>query len=293
MRGNVPVRQGVASSRRPGATPNDICDTNVVYSSPKPQRPDLAGHMTGGLAGERSVDMAGEFVLAFLAGVVSFVSPCCLPMAPMYISYLAGLAGGDRAGAMGRSTGRWLVIMHAACFVGGFTMVFVALGASASVLGELLRTHLILVRHVSGLLIIGLGLHTAGLLRIPWLYRDFRPRVRPVGGGGVARSGLLGVAFGAGWTPCVGPMLGSILLLSSTSTTLGEGVSLLFVYALGLGVPFLIAAAAIHSARGVFRRLGRYHLVITWFSAALLVTMGVMVYEGTFVQMARLFPVGL
>ena len=248
--------------------------------------------------------MPGELALAFAAGIVSFISPCCLPMVPMYLSYLAGIAGGTARPPVPMPEGaarsfaraapeRWLVVFHALWFVGGFALVFVALGASASVMGQLLRSHLLLVRHAAGVIIALLGLHTAGLLRLAWLYREWRPQVRPYGEGGLLRSALLGLAFGAGWTPCVGPMLGSILLLGATSSTLGQGVLLLLAYALGLGLPFLVAAAALGGLAGVLRQVNRYLGVVSWLSGALLVAMGVMVYEGTFVQLARLFPVGL
>jgi len=182
---------------------------------------------------------------------------------------------------------------HAVFFVAGFALVFVALGASASVLGGLLRDHLITVRQVSGIVIVVLGLHTSGLLRLRWLYHDWRPRVTPFGEGGFLRSALLGLAFGAGWTPCVGPILGSILLLGATSNTLGQGVVLLLAYALGLGLPFLAAAFAIGGLTRFLRSLNRYFGLVSLLSGALLVAMGVMVYEGTFVTLARLFPVGL
>ena len=238
--------------------------------------------------------MAGELFLAFLAGIASFISPCCLPMVPMYLSYLAGIAGGERTpGPGGPRGGRWMVLRHAACFVLGLALIFVALGASASVLGAALRSHLLLVRHVAGIVIMVLGLHTAGIARLGWLQREWRPRVAPRGNGGVARSALLGAAFGAGWTPCIGPMLGSILLLGSTTATLGQGVVLLLAYAAGLGVPFLVAAAALGGASELLRRLGRHYRLITWLSGALLVAMGVLVYEGTFAQLSRFFLFGV
>lgn len=238
--------------------------------------------------------MAGELSLAFLAGIASFISPCCLPMVPMYLSYLAGIAGGERTPGPGGPRGsRWLVLRHAACFVVGLALVFVALGASASVLGAVLRSHRLLVRHVAGLVIVMFGLHTAGIVRLGWLQREWRPRVVPRGNGGVARSALLGAAFGAGWTPCIEPMLGSILLLGSTTATLGQGVVLLLAYAAGLRIPFLVAAAAMGGATDLLRRLGRHYRLITWLSGALLVAMGVLVYEGTFAQLSRYFLFGV
>jgi cytochrome c-type biogenesis protein len=165
-----------------------------------------------------------ELGLAFVAGLVSFVSPCCLPMVPMYLSYLAGIAGRSAAPPMLQPAGgaamavaapsRWLILLHASAFVAGFSVVFVALGASASMLGVFLHLHRLVVRHIAGAVIVLLGLHTAGLLRLSWLYRERRVHIDPTVGAGMGRSGALGLAFGTGWSPCIGPILGSILLLS-------------------------------------------------------------------------------
>ncbi len=243
-----------------------------------------------------------ELGLAFVAGVVSFVSPCCLPMVPMYLSYLAGIAGRGGGVAVARPAGvgtvgtvvtvvspsRWLVLLHATGFVAGFAVVFVAMGASASVLGAFLVGHLLLVRHASGVLIVLFGLHTAGVLRLPWLSRERRLHLDPTQGAGLGRSALLGVAFGAGWSPCIGPMLGSILLLAGSAATLGQGVVLLLIYALGLGAPFLLAAVFVQGLTTRLRRLNRYFGVINLAAGALLVVMGVMVYAGTFLRLATL-----
>jgi len=241
-----------------------------------------------------------ELILALAAGVVSFISPCCLPMVPMYLSYLSGIAGrssrlptpqiaGQGACVAVPRPARELVLLHAACFVVGFTVVFIALGASASVLGVFLREHRLALRHAAGVLIAIFGLHTAGLLRIPWLYRERRVRLDPIKGAGPVRSAALGVAFGAGWSPCIGPMLGSILLLAGNATTLGQGVALLTAYSLGLGLPFLLAALFVQGLTPALRRINRYFGVINLVAGALLIMMGVMVYTGIFLRLATLF----
>src|SRR5438445_9621798 len=154
--------------------------------------------------------------LALVAGVASFISPCCLPMVPMYLSYLAGIAGrstnrpilqpaGGIASVAVTAPSRWLILLHAAAFVAGFSVVFVALGASASMLGVFLQLHRLFLRHVAGALIVLFGFHTAGLLRLSWLYRQRRAQVDPMPGVGLGRRGLLGVALGAGWPPSLGP----------------------------------------------------------------------------------------
>jgi len=245
-----------------------------------------------------------ELGLAFVAGLVSFVSPCCLPMVPMYLSYLAGIAGrgtavtalispaGAGAGtaiAVRARPSRALIMLHAAAFVAGFSVIFVALGASASVLGVLLRTHLLLLRHVAGLLIVLFGLHTAGVLRVSWLYRERRAHVDPTVGVGLGRSAALGLAFAAGWSPCIGPMLGSILLLAGNVATLGQGVLLLVAYSVGLGLPFLLAAAFVQGLAERLRRVNRYFGAINLVAGELLVLMGVMVYAGVFLRLATVF----
>jgi cytochrome c-type biogenesis protein len=240
-----------------------------------------------------------ELSLAFVAGVVSFVSPCCLPMVPMYLSYLAGIAGRSAARSMLQPAGgatvalaapsRWLILLHACAFVAGFSVVFVALGASASMLGVFLHLHRLMVRHIAGVIIVLLGLHTAGILRLSWLYRERRVHIDPTVGAGMGRSGALGLAFGAGWSPCIGPILGSILLLAGNATTLGQGVLLLVAYSLGLGLPFLLAALFVQGLAGHLWRLRRYVGIINLGAGALLVLMGVLVYAGTFLRLATLF----
>jgi len=218
----------------------------------------------------------------------------------MYLSYLAGIAGRSQtvpvlqpAGQVTLATAqpsRVLVLLHAAWFVVGFSTVFVALGASASVVGGLLLPHLLVIRHAAGVLIILFGLQTAGVLRLSWLYRERRLQLDPTSGVGMGRSALLGFAFGAGWSPCIGPMLGSILLLASSTATLQQGVLLLLVYSLGLGIPFLLSAFFIQGLTGLLHRLNRFFGVISLASGALLVVMGVMVYIGIFARLASLFP---
>lgn len=240
-----------------------------------------------------------ELGLALVAGIVSFISPCCLPMAPMYLSYLGGIAGRtsprpvlQAVGGAGTVTvappARWLIVLHAIWFVVGFSAVFVALGASASVLGVFLAVHRLILRHAAGILIVLFGLHTAGVLRVSWLSRERRLHVDPRTGVGLGHSAALGVAFGAGWSPCIGPMLGSILLLAGNTATLGAGVALLLAYSIGLGLPFLAAALCVQSFAAGLRRINRYFGVINLAGGALLVLMGMMVYAGIFQRLATL-----
>ena len=217
-------------------------------------------------------DLALPF-LALAAGVLSFSSPCTLPLVPGYLGYMSGVSS-----SRGRTLG-------AAClFVVGFAVVFTALGAAASSLGALLLDHRALLQRVAGLLIILLGLFVVGLVRAPLLMRESRPlmaRVRP----GPAGALLLGLAFAFGWTPCIGPVLAAILALAGTEGTVARGVVLLLLYSLGLGLPFLAAAVAVEHFRSVSDWLRRRATVVNATGGALLVAMGTLVFVGRFTEL--------
>ena len=206
--------------------------------------------------------------LALAAGVLSFSSPCTLPLVPGYLGYMSGVSS-----SRGRTLG-------AAClFVAGFALVFTALGAAASSLGALLLDHRALLQKVAGLLIVLLGLFVLGLVRAPLLMREGRPlmqRVRP----GPAGALLLGLAFAFGWTPCIGPVLAAILALAGAQGTVARGAVLLLLYSLGLGVPFLAAAVAVEHFQSVSGWLRRRAVVINATGGALLVAMGGLVFVG-------------
>lgn len=216
-------------------------------------------------------DLALPF-LALVAGVLSFSSPCTLPLVPGYLGYMSGVSS-----SRGRTLG-------AAClFVAGFALVFTSLGAAASSLGGLLLDHRALLEKVAGALIVLLGLFLFGLVRAPFLMREGRPlmqRVRPGPGGAL----LLGLAFAFGWTPCIGPVLGSILLLAGGQGTVAAGALLLFLYSLGLGVPFLAAALFLDRYAAVSEWLRRQAPVINAVGGVLLVAMGSLVFLGQLTQ---------
>ncbi len=159
-------------------------------------------------------------------------------------------------------------------------------------LGTLLRAHLLLVHRVAGAAIVLFGLQTVGLLQLSWLMRERRLHVDATTGTGLGRSAMLGIAFGAGWSPCIGPLLGSILLLASNTATLGQGTALLLAYALGLGLPFLLAAVVVQGLVVWLQRVRRYFGVINFVAGGLLVLMGIMIYVGAFGRLSTLFPVG-
>lgn len=211
--------------------------------------------------------------LAVAAGLLSFLSPCVLPLVPGFVGYLGG--------ASVRSEGRvpwWRTFLHAAAFVAGFSAVFIALGAGVGQAGSLLYRHLPWIQKVGGALLILLGLHTAGLLRIPALFRERRLHlvVRPEWG--YLSSFLMGVLFSAGWTPCVGPILAGILLLASQEQTAVRGALLLAAYSLGLGIPFLAVGAAFGPLSGWLRRLNRHLNVVSLVSGLFLVGIGLLIF---------------
>ncbi len=184
------------------------------------------------------------------AGAISFLSPCVLPLVPGYISYVAGNADGVGYPA-GRRVGRLPTLLLSALFVLGFSTVFIALGASATAISRLLLSYRYETNLIGGAIIILFGVFMTGLVRLPWLDREFRFHGK-LKGGRPAGAYLLGLAFGLGWTPCIGPILGAILSVSAFSSTAANGIALLSIYALGLGLPFLLSAAF---TDGLARRL--------------------------------------
>lgn len=218
---------------------------------------------------------------AFAAGVLSFLSPCVLPLVPGYLSYVTGTALDElRDDPRSRRRGFGL----AALFVLGFSLVFIAFGASATALGALLLTWKTELGWAAGALIILFGLHMLGVLPIAWLEREARLQVDPERGRALG-SVALGAAFAFGWTPCIGPVLGAILTLGASTANVGEGTALLAVYSAGLGVPFLLAALFTDRLLAAIRRLGRFGRSLQRGAGALLVAMGLLMVTG---QLERL-----
>lgn len=217
--------------------------------------------------------------VAFLAGVLSFLSPCVLPLVPSYVSFITGLSL-DEVGER-----RWTALTHALLFILGFTLIFVALGATATGLGRLLNYNQVWLERIGGALIILFGVYLLGGFRWMFLERERRVHIqdRPLGYLG---SVLVGLAFGAGWTPCIGPILGSILLYTSTQASLREGIVLLLAYSFGLAVPFVLAAVAVERFIEWFRRYRKFIPLTTRLSGALLVAVGALVATGYFSLLA-------
>ncbi len=232
-------------------------------------------------------------VTAFVAGVVSFLSPCVLPLVPGYVSYVAGQSIDDLAHAAAWRA-RLPVIWLSSVFVLGFSTVFVALGASATAIGQLLLDYRYETNLLGGGIIILFGLFMIGVLRISSLDRDFR-FVSNVPGGHAAGAFVLGLAFAFGWTPCIGPVLGAILTMSAWSGTVAYGASLLAVYSLGLGLPFVLTAAFTGAFLRRARNVQRFGRPLQIAAGLIMVIMGIAVATGKMAWMAiwflQTFPV--
>lgn len=216
---------------------------------------------------------------AFVAGLLSFVSPCVLPIVPPYLCYLAGVSVDELKGDSARSdTGR-RIILAAIAFVLGFSVVFVALGATASVIGQSIARYYDILSYVAGSIIIIMGLHFLGVFRIGLLFREARVHVesKPAG---LAGAFIMGLAFAFGWTPCVGPVLAAILFVAGSSDTIWNGAGLLAIYAFGLGLPFILAAAFASRFLDWASRFRKHMGLIEKIMGGLLVLTGILFITG-------------
>jgi cytochrome c-type biogenesis protein len=219
-------------------------------------------------------------LVAFSAGLLSFLSPCVLPLVPSYATFITGMSL-DELQAPETARARRTVLLHGVLFVLGFTAVFLALGASASFLGALMTYASRWVERVGGVLLVLFGLYLLGALRLPGAGREWRMHLaeKPVGYLGTV---LVGVTFGAGWTPCIGPVLGGILTLAATRDSMAQGMGLLAVYSAGLAVPFLLSTLLIERFLTGFRRIRRWLPWINRISGVLLVALGLLMLTGSF-----------
>jgi cytochrome c-type biogenesis protein len=230
----------------------------------------------------------GQIAVAFAAGLISFLSPCVLPLVPGYISIVSGssleqLKAQDKQSSLLRT-----VLMNSITFIVGFSITFVILGASATWLGQVLVSWRQLLDRIAGLVLIVFGVHVLGIVKINALYRDKRfhnvdaPR-------GAAGSLLMGLAFAFGWTPCLGPILAGILAIASTKQTVSEGMFLLGIYSAGLGIPFLLTSLALNQFLSFYSRFKKHFHAVEMVSGALVIAVGIMMVTGSLTRLAAWF----
>lgn len=230
------------------------------------------------------MEVAVSYPLAFAAGLVSFLSPCVLPVVPSYVAFVSGLTLEElKDGSASRA--RRAAVIHSLLFVAGFSAVFMTLGWAATAAGQALVPLLPWLNRLGGVVLIAFGLYLVGLLRLPALAREARVHLanRPTGWAG---SVVVGIAFGAGWTPCIGPVLASILLYASLETTQGTGVLLLGTYAAGLGIPFVAASAMFNGFLAGVGRARKWMVPLERTAGAVLVLVGLLMVTGSFATLA-------
>jgi cytochrome c-type biogenesis protein len=215
--------------------------------------------------------------MAVLAGLLSFLSPCILPVAPGYLSVISG---SSLAGLREAQNTRFRVMQATAAFVAGFTLVFLLLGVTSSLLGQVLRSQRVLLARIGGIVVIVLGLHQAGWLPIRWLYYEKKMAIRRRVG--LVGAFLTGFTFAFGWTPCVGPILSAILALAGSRADMAQGVWLLFAYSLGLAMPFFLLALAFERVSRRLTKLKPYLQYFEWAAGTLLIVMGLLLVTGNF-----------
>ncbi|MFZ3092053.1 MAG: cytochrome c biogenesis protein CcdA [Nitrospirota bacterium] len=221
-----------------------------------------------------------SLLLAFSAGLFSFLSPCVLPLVPSYVSYITGLSFEDLTNKTERTDILKTTVFNSLLFILGFSVVFISLGASASYIGKLMVSYQEIIRKVGGVIIIIFGLFIMGILKMNFLQVEKKMHIKSKPAGYIG-SFLVGIGFAAGWTPCVGPILGSILLFASTSGSVATGIKLLTIYSIGLALPLFISALAINSFLSYFKKFHKYIRIITIASGLLLVFLGILIYTNS------------
>lgn len=215
---------------------------------------------------------------AFAAGLLSFLSPCVLPLIPSYITYITGLSFADLQAEHPTHIIRQKAVLHSLAFIFGFTVVFVLLGASATYLGSFLNHSTVFIRKAGGILVVALGIHVTGLIPLTFLLGEKRVTIHHKPSGYLG-SFLVGIVFAAGWTPCIGPILAAILTLAATEEEVYEGIVLLLLYSLGLGIPFLISSLAMHQFLRIFNRFKKFIRLFEIVTGLFLVIIGLLIYS--------------
>jgi cytochrome c-type biogenesis protein len=230
-----------------------------------------------------------SYIVALTGGLLSFFSPCVLPLVPAYIANLAGITAIDP-----NSRRSYLpALFHSLAFVLGFSIIFIGLGASVGLIGNTITAHSLLLRYIAGGLIIAFGVFLIAAYKLPWLNYEKRLKTTSSSSPGYFRSIGIGAAFALGWTPCIGPILGAILMLACSSQTVAEGALLLAVYSLGLGIPFIIIGLAWGAIMPLWKSINRYLGVISIVSGALLIVVGILMLTGNLAWLGQFVPVEL
>ena len=245
-----------------------------------------------------------SLIAAFFAGILSFISPCVLPLVPGYLSFISGVSldqlRGPKVGspshgeaaavavALPQGQATQQVFFASLAFVLGFTVVFVALGATASTVGTFLFQKSHIIGKIAGALLIVFGLHTMGVLKIPFLYMEKRFDAGDKKPAGLLGAFFVGLAFAFGWTPCIGPILSTILTLAANEGTLQRGIVLLAVYSLGLGVPFLLTSLAVNQFFAAFAKIRRYYHAIEVTAGVMMIVIGALIFTNQFTLITRL-----
>jgi cytochrome c-type biogenesis protein len=221
------------------------------------------------------------YLAALFAGFISFISPCVLPLVPAYISFISGVSMDELRNAERQQQMTLRLMISSLLFIGGFTLVFVLLGATATFVGGFLLQNLGVISKVAGVVLIIFGLHVAGLIKIPFLNYEarFQTGSKPTGAIGAV---LVGSAFAFGWTPCIGPILGGILAIAGSQETVGQGMLLLFIYSLGLGIPFFLTAIATQRLLRAMNRVKKHFKTVEIVSGGFLIAVGIMMVFNLF-----------
>jgi len=227
--------------------------------------------------------------MAFLAGILSFLSPCVLPLVPSYVSYITGVSFENLTSTEDRKRIRFLTLTNSLAFISGFSVVFISLGASSSFVGHLLYKYQDWIRIIGGILVIIFGLFISGILKLDFLTRErkFHPHGKPAGYFG---SFVIGMTFAAAWTPCIGPILGAILLYAASEGSASYGLKLLFFYSLGLALPFFLSSLAINTFLSYSKIFYRFMRVIMLLSGLLLIIFGIMLLSNKVREISRFLP---
>lgn len=228
-----------------------------------------------------------SYLVALASGMVSFLSPCVLPLVPAYICFITGNSYQDVR--EGDKIAKWAMFWPAVVFVLGFSTVFVALGAGASSIQGILQENKEIFAKISGVMIIILGIHFTGLVKLPFLYREARFQTGDEQKGLVGAY-IIGLAFAFGWTPCIGPILGAILAIAATQETIWKGIGLLFVYSMGLGIPFFLSGLFMNLFFSAFQRALKYMRVIEIVAGVFLIIVGVLVFTGKLAELTYYLP---